>query len=79
VIGVERVIHMHGFTPFTGGRVPEGVPDILRVADGIILGVVRMVLADKEKNVAIGRDGRPQFGQPRINVLTDVLHLDDGL
>jgi hypothetical protein len=44
---IERVRHVHSFAPFAI-TVTERIPDILRIGDRIILGIGRMILANKE-------------------------------
>jgi len=48
---------MHAFA-LVAGTISFRKPDILRIADLVVLSVFRIILADIKQQIAIGRDGK---------------------
>ena len=66
---------MAGGAPVTK-RVPGGIPDVLRVTDGIEFGIEGMIFANKKKMVAVGGDRRTEFRQFGIDLPAQVFNFE---
>ena len=69
---------MYGLAPFSTG-IFFRIPDILRIWDGPILGIVRVIFANEKQQFAVGGNGRPQLRQFAIDIDPQVFNLEDGI
>ena len=68
---------MHRGAPVTK-TVAHGTPNILGVGYGVIFRVHRIILNDKEQEIAISRNSGTQLRKFRINIRSQVFNLNYG-